>query len=82
MDPIQQQHSRNSQAMKMLLVFIQPPPNSLYTSLQCNLFFLGNFYKKQKAQLKVRVGMGIQLQNNRYYSTDEPNEQHITNSNK
>lgn len=82
MDLIQQQHSRNSRATKMLLVFVQPPPNPLHSSLQCNLFFLGNGSKKQKAQLKVHVGMGIQLQSNRYYSTSEPNKQQITNSNK
>lgn len=81
MDLIQQQHSRNSRATKMLLIFVQPP-NPLHSSLQCNLFFLGNGSKKQKAQLKVHVGMGIQLQSNRYYSTSEPNKQQITNSNK
>lgn len=68
--------------MKQLLVPVQLPPTYLHTSLEQNLFLLGNGYKKHKAQLKVCMGIRIQLQSNHYYSSNEPNEQQNTNSNK
>lgn len=58
--------------MMTLLVLVQPPTTSLWASLRqkCHLFLLGNGCKKCKAWVKVSMGMGIQLQSDRYYGAN------------